>query len=97
MGDPLPIGVNSGRSAAMRPFFPASPLIPEVYMAETGQRVGDYEVLAQLGAGGMGRLFKVRNIISNREEAMKILLPDFASDPDLSARFMAESRKPSGQ
>jgi eukaryotic-like serine/threonine-protein kinase len=61
-------------------------------MAETGQRVGDYEVIAPLGAGGMGRVFKVRNIISNREEAMKILLPDFASDPDLAARFMAEIR-----
>jgi eukaryotic-like serine/threonine-protein kinase len=65
-------------------------------MAETGQRVGDYEVLAQLGAGGMGRVFKVRNVISNREEAMKILLPDFASDPDLAARFMAEIRTLAG-
>ncbi|KAA6455836.1 hypothetical protein DYQ86_26710 [Acidobacteria bacterium AB60] len=59
---------------------------------ETGQRVGDYEVLAKLGAGGMGRVYKVRNVISNREEAMKVLLPDFASDPDLAARFMAEIR-----
>ncbi len=59
---------------------------------DTGQRVGDYEVIAPLGAGGMGRVYKVRNVISNREEAMKILLPDFASDPDLAARFMAEIR-----
>jgi serine/threonine-protein kinase len=65
-------------------------------MAETGQRVGDYEVLAPLGVGGMGRVFKVRNVISNREEAMKILLPDFASDPDLAARFMAEIRTTAG-
>jgi serine/threonine protein kinase len=63
---------------------------------ETGQRVGDYEVLAKLGAGGMGRVFKVRNVISNRIEAMKILLPDFASDPDLAARFMAEIRTLAG-
>jgi serine/threonine-protein kinase len=61
-------------------------------MPETGERVGDYEILAALGAGGMGRVYKVRNVISNREEAMKILLPDFASDPDLAARFMAEIR-----
>src|SRR5579863_5340613 len=59
---------------------------------ETGQRVGDYEVLALLGSGGMSRVYKVRNVISNREEALKILLPDFASDPDLAARFMAEIR-----
>jgi eukaryotic-like serine/threonine-protein kinase len=65
-------------------------------MADTGQRVGEYEVIAQLGAGGMGRVYKVRNVISNREEAMKILLPDFASDPDLGARFMAEIRTLAG-
>ena len=59
---------------------------------ETGERVGDYEVLAKLGTGGMGRVYKVRNVISNREEAMKVLLPDFAADPELAARFMAEIR-----
>jgi len=59
---------------------------------EPGQRLGDYEILAPLGAGGMGRVYKVRNVISNREEALKILLPDFASDPELAARFMAEIR-----
>jgi eukaryotic-like serine/threonine-protein kinase len=63
---------------------------------EVGQRVGDYEVLALLGKGGMGRVYKVCNIISNREEAMKVLLPDFASDPELAARFMAEIRTLAG-
>src|ERR1035437_202343 len=64
--------------------------------SDSVQRVGDYEVLAPLGVGGMGRVYKVRNVISNREEAMKILLPDFASDPDLAARFMAEIRTLAG-
>ncbi len=63
---------------------------------EVGQRVGDYEVLALLGSGGMGRVYKARNIISNREEAMKILLPDYASEPELAARFMAEIRTLAG-
>jgi eukaryotic-like serine/threonine-protein kinase len=63
---------------------------------ETGQRVGDYEVLALLGSGGMGRVYKVRSVISNREEAMKILLPDFASEQELAARFMAEIRTLAG-
>jgi eukaryotic-like serine/threonine-protein kinase len=63
---------------------------------ETGQRVGDYEVLALLGTGGMGRVYKVRSVISHREEAMKILLPDFASEPELAARFMAEIRTLAG-
>jgi eukaryotic-like serine/threonine-protein kinase len=64
--------------------------------AESGQRVGDYEVVALLGTGGMGRVYKVRSIISNREEAMKILLPDFATQPELAARFMAEIRTLAG-
>ena len=63
---------------------------------EAGQHVGDYEVLALLGAGGMGRVYKTRNIISQREEAMKVLLPDFASEPELAARFMAEIRTLAG-
>jgi serine/threonine-protein kinase len=53
-------------------------------------------VLALIGTGGMGRVYKVRNIISNREEAMKILLPDFAKDADLAARFMSEIRTLAG-
>jgi serine/threonine-protein kinase len=65
-------------------------------MAETGQRVGDYEVLSLLGSGGMGRVYRVRSVITNREEAMKILLPDFASEPELAARFMAEIRTLAG-
>jgi eukaryotic-like serine/threonine-protein kinase len=63
---------------------------------EVGQRIGDYEILALLGSGGMGRVYKVRSIISNREEAMKVLLPDFAGEADLSARFMSEIRTLAG-
>ena len=63
---------------------------------ETGQRVGDYEILALIGSGGMGRVYKARNIISSREEALKILLPDFASEPELTARFMGEIRTLAG-
>ncbi|MGC2635869.1 MAG: serine/threonine-protein kinase, partial [Acidobacteriaceae bacterium] len=63
---------------------------------ETGQRVGDYEILSLLGSGGMGRVYRVRNIISDRTEAMKVLLPDYASEPELAARFMAEIRTLAG-
>ena len=55
-----------------------------------GDRVGDYEIIDVLGAGGMGKVYKVRNIISERVEAMKVLLPDLATDPDLADRFMRE-------
>jgi len=63
---------------------------------EVGTRVGDYEILAMLGAGGMGQVYSARNIISGRTEAMKVLLPDFAAEPDLAARFTAEIRTLAG-
>jgi len=59
---------------------------------QVGERVGDYEILALIGAGGMGRVYKVKNAFSNREEAMKVLLPDLNSERDLAARFMVEIR-----
>ena len=55
-----------------------------------GDRVGDYEIIDVLGAGGMGKVYKVRNVITERVEAMKVLLPNLASDPDLADRFMRE-------
>ena len=55
-----------------------------------GQRLGDYEILGILGAGGMGKVYKVRNTISDRVEAMKILLPDLAGQKDLADRFLRE-------
>jgi len=57
---------------------------------EIGSRAGDYEILAVLGAGGMGKVYKVRNVISDRIEAMKVLLPNLEGDPELADRFMRE-------
>jgi len=57
---------------------------------EPGQRVGDYEIIEVLGAGGMGEVYKVRNVISDRQEAMKILLPDLAGQQELAGRFLRE-------
>ena len=53
-------------------------------------RIGDYEVLNLLGAGGMGRVYKVRNVITDRIEAMKILLPEIAGREEVAARFLRE-------
>jgi serine/threonine-protein kinase len=55
-----------------------------------GKQIGDYEVIRELGHGGMGQVFLVRNLISDRIEAMKVLLPDLANQGDLGARFMRE-------
>jgi eukaryotic-like serine/threonine-protein kinase len=55
-----------------------------------GQRLGDYEILSVLGTGGMGKVYKVRNTISDRVEAMKILLPNLSSQQELANRFLRE-------
>jgi len=57
-----------------------------------GQHIGDYEVLSILGLGGMGKVYKVRNVISDRVEAMKVLLPDLTSHQSLADRFLREIR-----
>jgi len=55
-----------------------------------GERVGDYEIVAVLGSGGMGEVYKVRNVLSERFEAMKVLLPNLAGRPELAERFLRE-------
>ncbi len=57
-----------------------------------GERLADYEVVGMLGAGGMGAVYQVRHLISDRLEAMKVLLPDLASNPELAERFIREIR-----
>jgi serine/threonine protein kinase len=57
-----------------------------------GTLIGDYEVIGVLGVGGMGAVYQVRHLISERIEAMKVLLPDLALAPALAERFMREIR-----
>ena len=59
---------------------------------QVGQRVADYEIVSMLGIGGMGCVYRVRNVISHRTEAMKVLLSDWTAEPDLAARFLSEIR-----
>ncbi len=55
-----------------------------------GQTVGDYQVIEILGAGGMGTVYKVKHLISDRLEAIKLVLPELTQNPDLMERFMRE-------
>ena len=57
-----------------------------------GARVGPYEVIESLGAGGMGEVYRARDARLGRDVALKILPAVFASDPDRLARFDREAR-----
>jgi eukaryotic-like serine/threonine-protein kinase len=57
---------------------------------EPGATVGDYKIIALLGAGGMGQVYKVQNLLSNRIEAMKVLVADLRSQSELAERFLRE-------
>ncbi len=58
----------------------------------SGARLGPYEVTAQIGAGGMGEVYKARDTRLARTVAIKVLPKDVAGDPDLQARFEREAR-----
>jgi serine/threonine protein kinase len=55
-----------------------------------GDSVGDYKIIGALGAGGMGRVFKVEHVFTRRLEAMKILLRDQANQQEFVQRFLRE-------
>ncbi|HXF26572.1 MAG TPA: serine/threonine-protein kinase, partial [Bryobacteraceae bacterium] len=57
-----------------------------------GDIVGDYEVIGQIGAGGMGAVYKVRHLIADRIEAIKIVLADVNVSDTLAERFIREIR-----
>ncbi len=59
---------------------------------DAGTRLGPYEVLCALGAGGMGEVYKARDTRLDRTVAIKVLPSDVAGDPDLRARFEREAR-----
>ena len=57
-----------------------------------GRRLGPYEIVAPLGAGGMGEVFRARDTRLGREVALKVLPEAFAQDRDRRARFEREAR-----
>ncbi len=57
-----------------------------------GARLGPYEILAPLGAGGMGEVYRARDPRLGREVAIKVLPASFSQDPDRLKRFEQEAR-----
>lgn len=59
-----------------------------------GTKLGPYEIVAPLGAGGMGEVYRARDTRLGREVAIKILPELFAADADRVARFQREAHVP---
>src|SRR6187401_1684187 len=57
-----------------------------------GTRLGPYDIISALGAGGMGEVYRARDSRLDRDVAIKILPPPFAADPDRLARFEREAK-----
>ena len=57
-----------------------------------GTRLGAYEIVALIGAGGMGEVYRARDTRLGRDVAIKVLPSQFAADADLRARFEREAR-----
>ena len=57
-----------------------------------GTRLGPYEILSALGAGGMGEVYRARDTKLDRDVALKVLPPAFTADADRVARFEREAR-----
>src|SRR4051812_25665272 len=59
---------------------------------QPGTRLGSYEIVAPLGAGGMGEVYRARDTRLDRDVAMKALPPPFADDLERLTRFEREAK-----
>ena len=57
-----------------------------------GVRLGPYEIVSPLGAGGMGEVYRARDTRLDRTVAIKILPAELSADPDRRVRFEREAR-----
>ena len=58
----------------------------------TGTKLGSYEIISPLGAGGMGEVYRARDTRLDREVAIKLLPAEVSSDSDRLQRFEQEAR-----
>ena len=58
----------------------------------SGSKLGSYEVVAQIGAGGMGEVYQAHDTKLGRDVAIKVLPEAFAHDPERLSRFQREAK-----
>src|SRR5512145_760354 len=63
-----------------------------MHTVSIGGRLGSYEIVAPLGSGGMGEVYRARDARLRRDVALKVLSASRATDPDAQARFEREAR-----
>ncbi len=59
---------------------------------QPGTRLGPYEIVALIGSGGMGEVYRARDTRLGRDVAIKVLPAEFAADPERLRRFEQEAR-----
>ncbi|MFT3837427.1 MAG: protein kinase [Myxococcaceae bacterium] len=72
--------------------IPARPAKPTPADKHVGEVFGSWELTQRLGSGGMGDVYQARHVRLGREAAIKLLKPEYASDPEIVHRFFDEAR-----
>ena len=90
--DRLPVASESVLADPLAALPASMDHTPSHTVLTAGLRVGPYEIVAPLGAGGMGEVYRARDTKLERDVAIKVLPERFAGDPDRLARFKREAQ-----
>jgi eukaryotic-like serine/threonine-protein kinase len=86
------LGVTIGRLADRRAPDLCFIIVPRIMALSVGTRLGSHEITGLLGKGGMGEVYRARDLKLKRDVAIKILPEEFARDADRMARFQREAQ-----
>src|SRR5712671_913274 len=88
---PAAVQIDPAASGVIPSGLLLRPYNPRQLALTPGTRLGPYEILAALGAGGMGEVYRAHDTKLNRNVAVKVLPDSFASDPERVARLQREA------